>query len=325
MRNLKRCAFVMALLMAVMALPPLALAEGEKPVTNPAYVAEHDMAALSGSIPEGIKASAWGFEWGESADALTNRVKGNKPYENEFTKLITGLSKDTTYYYRAYMVTAAGESYGEVVAFTTLAKDTWTAEDAIFATTEERYRFLFDDDSRCPTFANPPKGYYGNAEASQHLTQITVPIWRKTGGNGRVSSTWTFSINRKLAASAQAIFEEIYALDIQFPINKIYTYQYRKINGLSIFKSTNFLSHHSFGTAIDINRDQNLFYTGRDGRNKNDPYTIPQEVIDVFERYGWSWGGYYKEGIDAMHFQYLGLDLLEPVDYVSPPCEDIRG
>lgn len=323
--RMKRWVLLIAAL-CLMTLPGAALAEGNAPTTNKPYVAEHDMASLSGTLPQGVEAKAWGFDWGESADALSHRVKGNKPYEGEFTKLITGLTKGTTYYYRAYAVTAQGESYGQVLSFATLEQDTWSDEDAIFATAEERYRFLFDDDSRCPTFENPPKGYYGAGEVGEHLTKVTVPIWRKTGSNGRASSTWTFTINRKLAANAQAIFQEIYELDIQFPINKIYTYQYRKINGPSYFSKTSILSHHSFGTAIDINHDQNLFYSvGHDGRNKSDPYTINQQVIDVFERHGWSWGGYYKEGIDAMHFQYLGLDLLEKVDYVSPPCEDIRG
>jgi hypothetical protein len=85
-------------------------------------------------------------------------------------------------------------------------------------------------------------------------------------------------------------------------------YSYRHISGPGL-NGSNIMSHHSFGGAIDVNKPHNLFYLHKDKRKPKDPYYIPQSVIDIFAKYGWAWGGNFKEGLDTMHFQYLGLDL----------------
>lgn len=55
------------------------------------------------------------------------------------------------------------------------------------------------------------------------------------------------------------------------------------------------LSPHSFGFAIDINPQTN--------QNHSDQFDMPPEVVAAFRRYGFRWGGEWK---DAMHFEYLG-------------------
>jgi len=61
------------------------------------------------------------------------------------------------------------------------------------------------------------------------------------------------------------------------------------------------LSLHSFGIAIDIN-------SGHDCNGCTD-YTMPMEIVDIFEKYGFRWGGRYKDvfnqKIDPMHFEYM--------------------
>lgn len=74
------------------------------------------------------------------------------------------------------------------------------------------------------------------------------------------------------------------------------------------------MSIHSFGAAIDINPgdyDNDYFLgKGNDLRDKSNPYCIPDEVIEIFEKNGWFWGGNFSICSDTMHFQYLGLDFL---------------
>lgn len=69
------------------------------------------------------------------------------------------------------------------------------------------------------------------------------------------------------------------------------------------------LSAHSFGIAVDINWEENC--------NGCDNYNIPIEIVEIFEKYGFRWGGRYKKifgaTIDAMHFEYM-YDL----------CKDIK-
>ncbi|MCR4276810.1 MAG: M15 family metallopeptidase, partial [Candidatus Roizmanbacteria bacterium] len=61
------------------------------------------------------------------------------------------------------------------------------------------------------------------------------------------------------------------------------------------------LSAHSFGIAVDINWEENC--------NGCSNYTMPMEIVDIFESYGFRWGGRYKSvfgsRIDAMHFEYM--------------------
>lgn len=61
------------------------------------------------------------------------------------------------------------------------------------------------------------------------------------------------------------------------------------------------LSPHAFGIAVDINPNSNP--------NGSLNYDIPDEMIAIFERYGFRWGGRYKQIFkatnDPMHFEYL--------------------
>ncbi|MDA7848210.1 SH3 domain-containing protein [Sulfurospirillum sp.] len=73
------------------------------------------------------------------------------------------------------------------------------------------------------------------------------------------------------------------------------TFKYRYI------ADTSRLSAHSFGISLDINVknsnywkwDKNLAF-----RNK-----IPKEIVDIFEKYGFIWGGRWYH-YDTMHFEY---------------------
>lgn len=61
------------------------------------------------------------------------------------------------------------------------------------------------------------------------------------------------------------------------------------------------LSTHAFGISVDINWDENC--------NGCSSYTMPMEIVDIFESYGFRWGGRYKSifgsTIDPMHFEFL--------------------
>lgn len=61
---------------------------------------------------------------------------------------------------------------------------------------------------------------------------------------------------------------------------------------------TNIPSNHSWGLAIDVNAPSNPF--------GGSTHAIPNAMGDLFERYGWRWGGNYTGVRDWMHFEYLG-------------------
>ena len=73
------------------------------------------------------------------------------------------------------------------------------------------------------------------------------------------------------------------------------TFNWRNIAG------TNRLSNHSFGAAIDINTQYSNYWKW-DGSVtwKNQ---IPMEIVEIFEKYGFIWGGKWYH-YDTMHFEY---------------------
>jgi len=73
-------------------------------------------------------------------------------------------------------------------------------------------------------------------------------------------------------------------------------------------------SMHSWGAAIDINPAYADYWLRPRGRATN---TIPAEIVDIFERHGFIWGGKWWH-YDTMHFEYRPEQLkLSPLHYSS--------
>jgi len=105
------------------------------------------------------------------------------------------------------------------------------------------------------------------------------------------------------AAALQKISDELDKLPKEFlkyldrPAG---TFNWRKVAG------TTRLSAHSFGIAIDINVDQSHYWrNARSDASGNYKFknSIPYEIVEIFERHGWIWGGRWYH-YDTMHFEY---------------------
>ncbi|QRK11820.1 M15 family metallopeptidase [Archangium violaceum] len=73
------------------------------------------------------------------------------------------------------------------------------------------------------------------------------------------------------------------------------------------------LSNHSWGNAIDLNDETNLY-------NHAKPFDMPRRIVEIMASFGFRWGGYYH---DYMHFEYLrasvaGLSEEEPPQVFFP-------
>jgi len=72
------------------------------------------------------------------------------------------------------------------------------------------------------------------------------------------------------------------------------------------------VSNHSWAIAIDINPADNPACYGPKSKNPKCKgqtvmiYDIPECVIAAFKRYGFVWGGEWKNYIDTMHFEFKG-------------------
>lgn len=106
-----------------------------------------------------------------------------------------------------------------------------------------------------------------------------------------------FWCNKAVHDSLKAVFEELRNKAL-IPMVKTFDgcYNLRMIRGGSR------LSFHSFGAAVDINAQ--LFALGRDCRQPDDILPGYSQVVEAFEKAGWTWGGRWESRFDGMHFQY---------------------
>lgn len=233
--------------------------------------------------------------------------------------------KKTSDYIKALLVTS-DEYYDEAIVAEALAIPT-ESNDA-------RYEFITGSGYKAYTTSDMPSGFKNQSQAASQMVSFDVPVWRISSSSGKKYSTvWNITINEKLASSVRCIFSDIYMLDIKFPFNYLKGFMYRKVGGSGLVASK-LMSAHSFGVAIDINYwdEDNDYYLGKgnDLRNKDNPYCIPDEVIEIFANYGWYWGGNFDICADTMHFQYIGLDFLqydsdEPFPILSYGADDMSS
>jgi hypothetical protein len=73
-------------------------------------------------------------------------------------------------------------------------------------------------------------------------------------------------------------------------------------------RSKTILSNHSFGTAFDINAAYNIFSKVVPAGTKGSVI----ELVPVFEKYGFYWGGSFKSFPDAAHFEVGEVDTSTP-------------
>lgn len=230
--------------------------------------------------------------------------------------------KKTQEYINTLLVTHPDHYNAEVVK---------SAKSLPLASDNDRYLYITGKDKKVYKVGGMPEGYRNDPEAKTRMVTLDVPVWKMNSNGEKYSSYWPITINEKLADSIRCIFSDIYLLDIKFPFNYLIGYSYRKVGGVGLVNSK-LMSTHAFGVALDINLgdfDNDYFLgKGNDLRNKKNPYCIPDEVIRIFESYGWFWGGNYEICADTMHFQYFELGFLkydsdEPFPILSRNAEEM--
>jgi len=138
---------------------------------------------------------------------------------------------------------------------------------------------------------------YGNnkTEVSKNLVAV---YWLPSSINKKIYVTKINNVNQKI----QAISNELDKLPhlYKYIDNIGGTFNWRKISG------TNRLSVHSFGIAIDINVKYSNYWKWEkkiDPNNYLYKNKIPLELIIIFEKHGFIWGGKWYH-FDTMHFEY---------------------
>lgn len=147
------------------------------------------------------------------------------------------------------------------------------------------------------------------AEAEALLTTVTVKVWKLGAYGQKYKSTADIQVHQAIKDRVWSVFEEIFNGEEQYCIKEVGGYSWRAP------MSSGRLSEHNWGTAIDINPNEN-YCIYKDGstigsywKPYQDPYSITPdgEVVRIFRKYGFTWGGNaWDNPKDYMHFSYMG-------------------
>jgi hypothetical protein len=143
------------------------------------------------------------------------------------------------------------------------------------------------------------KKIYGNTkkEVEKNLTEI---IWCPKLVNQKIKITTINNLHKKVMALSIEL--DKMANFKKYLTNIAGTFNWRLIAG------TNRLSMHSFGMTMDINTKYSNYWQW-DCKCKNESAKlkyknqIPEEIVAVFEKHGFIWGGNWQH-YDTMHFEY---------------------
>ena len=134
---------------------------------------------------------------------------------------------------------------------------------------------------------------YGDCRAGQVAPNLVRIVWLPKSWGHTVSVTRVNGLDRRLEAVSREL-DDLPAQDTKYlyPIGG--TYNCRTVAG------TDQTSMHSYGAAIDLNPAFADYWrwSGLAYRNR-----IPSEIVAVFERHGFIWGGRWSH-FDTMHFEY---------------------
>jgi D-alanyl-D-alanine carboxypeptidase len=140
---------------------------------------------------------------------------------------------------------------------------------------------------------------YGDCAAASGFMRNAIDVtWLPTRSGSRLKFT---KINNA-AAALQDVSRELDKLAASFTeylVPTAGTYNCRSIAG------TDRVSPHAFGIAIDINTKKSDYWLWSKPQPGPSHYRnqIPWQIVDVFERHGFIWGGKWYH-YDTMHFEY---------------------
>jgi len=147
---------------------------------------------------------------------------------------------------------------------------------------------------------------YGHCRADEVAPKLAPVVWLPKTWGHIVSITSINGVDRRLAAISREL-DELPEDDKKYlhPLGGTYICRPVADTGQS--------SMHAWGAAIDINPAYSDYWLWRRTADGLAPYInrIPTEIVTVFERHGFIWGGRWAH-FDTMHFEYrpelLGYD-----------------
>jgi D-alanyl-D-alanine carboxypeptidase len=139
---------------------------------------------------------------------------------------------------------------------------------------------------------------YGNCWKGEVRPRLVSVVWLPRSWGRTIEVTSVNGVAQRLAA----VSAEVDALPLAL---KRYAYPSAGAYNCRTVADTGQPSMHAWGAAIDISRahaDYWLDHRVAAGDNER-PSQIPTEIVEIFERHGFIWGGKWFH-YDTMHFEY---------------------
>lgn len=147
---------------------------------------------------------------------------------------------------------------------------------------------------------------YGDCRSGQVVPKLVPITWLPMSWGHVIRVTSVNGVDRALDAVSREL-DALSASDKKylFPIGG--TYNCRNVAG------TDQVSMHGWGAAIDINTAFADYWRWSRSPGPTPPYRnrIPAEIVAIFERNGFIWGGRWSH-FDTMHFEYRPELLAAP-------------
>ena len=192
-----------------------------------------------------------------------------------------------------------------------------TAEDAGAASILDQLALRYTPGGTLPPLDDPGRTrnqaffdkMYGDCRSGQVAPRLVQITWLPKSWGHAVSISPVNGLDRSL----EAVSRELDELPPQFkrylyPLGG--TYNCRRIAGSAQ------TSMHSWGAAIDLNTAYSDYWRwSPSGAYRN---RMPPEIVAIFERHGFIWGGRWAH-FDTMHFEYRPELLGPPQRIAAPP------
>jgi peptidoglycan L-alanyl-D-glutamate endopeptidase CwlK len=153
---------------------------------------------------------------------------------------------------------------------------------------------------------NSFKKIYGSSPKEVEKKLVVIYWMPHVFGNRYPLKVTTINGVDKKFSQVSAELEKLPPAYYKYLKNPEGTYSWRNI------ARTNYLSTHSFGITIDLNRRYSNYWQWdleRAGRPVRESAKlrlrnqIPKQIVSIFEKHGFLWGGSWYH-YDTMHFEY---------------------